>query len=122
MIEQAIADLLGYALRVGLIEDCDRTWAANRLLEALELDNWEEPGTVPERPLEEVLKDILDWAVENGRIEEGTTSRDLFDTELMGTIALCESILAGRGAVLAAAMARGSFSGLERLMVMSRSP
>ena len=86
MIEQAIADLLGYALRVGLIEDCDRTWAANRLLEALELDNWEEPDTVQERPLEEVLKDLLDWAVENGRIEEGTTSRDLFDTELMGRL------------------------------------
>ena len=37
MIEQAIADLLGYALRAGLIEDCDRTWAANRLLAALKL-------------------------------------------------------------------------------------
>ena len=86
MIEQAIVDLLGYALRVGLIEDCDRTWAANRLLEALELDNWEDPGIVRDRPLEEVLKDILDWAVENGRIEEGTTSRDLFDTELMGRL------------------------------------
>ena len=86
MIEQAIADLLGYALRVGLIEDCDRTWAANRLLEALELDNWEEPDTVQERPLEEVLKDLLDWAVENGRMDEGTTSRDLFDTELMGRL------------------------------------
>ena len=86
MIEQAIADLLGYALRVGLIEDCDRVWAANRLLEALKLDNWEEPGTVQNRPLEDILKDILDWAVENGRIEEGTTSRDLFDTELMGRL------------------------------------
>ena len=86
MIEQAIVDLLGYALRVGLIEDCDRTWAVNRLLEALELDNWEDPGIVRDRPLEEVLKDILDWAVENGRIEEGTTSRDLFDTELMGRL------------------------------------
>ena len=55
MIEQAIADLLGYALRVGLIEDCDRVWAANRLLEALKLDNWEEPGTVQNRPLEDIL-------------------------------------------------------------------
>ena len=86
MIEQAIADLLGYALRVGLIEDCDRTWAANRLLEALKLDSWEEPAAVQDRPLEDVLKDLLDWAVENGRIEEGTTSRDLFDTELMGRL------------------------------------
>ena len=86
MIEQAIADLLGYALRVGLIEDCDRTWAANRLLEALKLDNWEEPDTAQDRPLEEILKDLLDWAVENGRIEDGTISRDLFDTELMGRL------------------------------------
>ena len=86
MIEQAIADLLGYALRAGLIEECDRTWAANRLLEALKLDSWEEPAAVQDRPLEEILKDILDWAVENGRIEEGTTSRDLFDTELMGRL------------------------------------
>ena len=86
MIEQAIADLLGYALRVGLIEDCDRTWAANRLLEALKLDSWEEPAAVQDRPLEDILKDLLDWAVENGRIEEGTTSRDLFDTELMGRL------------------------------------
>ena len=39
-----------------------------------------------ERPLEEVLKDLLDWAVENGRMDEGTTSRDLFDTELMGRL------------------------------------
>ena len=86
MIEQAIADLLGYALRTGLIEECDRVWAANRLLEALQLDGWEEPETVQDRPLEEILKDLLDWAVENGRIEEGTTSRDLFDTELMGRL------------------------------------
>ena len=86
MIEQAIADLLGYALRVGLIEDCDRTWAANRLLEALKLDSWEELAAVQDRPLEDILKDLLDWTVENGRIEEGTTSRDLFDTELMGRL------------------------------------
>ena len=86
MIYQAIADLLGYALRTGLIEDCDRTWAANRLLEALKLDSWEEPAAAQDRPLEDILKDLLDWAVENGRIEEGTTSRDLFDTELMGRL------------------------------------
>ncbi|MDY3985333.1 UDP-glucose--hexose-1-phosphate uridylyltransferase [Dysosmobacter sp.] len=86
MIHQAIADLLGYALRAGLIEDCDRTWAANRLLQALGMDSWEEPESVQDRPLEEILKDLLDWAVENGRIEEGTTSRDLFDTELMGRL------------------------------------
>lgn len=86
MIDQAIADLLGYALRTGLIENCDRTWAANRLLQALGLDEWEEPGTSRDRPLEEILKDLLDWTVENGRIGDSAASRDLFDTELMGRL------------------------------------
>ena len=85
-LNQAIADLLAYAIRASLIEECDRVWAANRLLQALELDNWEEPETAQDRPLEEILGDLLDWAVENGRIEDGTTSRDLFDTELMGRL------------------------------------
>ena len=41
MCYQAIEDLLGYALRTGLIEKCDRTWAANRLLQPLGLESWE---------------------------------------------------------------------------------
>ncbi len=86
MIDQAVTDLLGYALRAGLIEECDRIWAANRLLQALELDSWEEARSVQERPLEEILKEILDWAVETGRIQDGTASRDLLDTELMGRL------------------------------------
>ena len=85
MIYQAIADLAAYAVRTGLIEESDRVWAINGLLEDLGLSDWEEP-TSQNRPLEEILKDILDWAVENGRIEDGTTSRDLFDTKLMGRL------------------------------------
>ena len=84
-IYQAIADLVAYAVRTGLIEEADRVWAANGLLEALGLSDWKEPAS-RERALEEILKDILDWAVESGRIEDGTTSRDLFDTKLMGRL------------------------------------
>ena len=36
--------------------------------------------------MEEILKDLLDFAVESGIIEDGVTSRDLFDTELMGRL------------------------------------
>ena len=63
----------------------DRVWAVNCLLEDLGLSDWEEPAA-HDRPLEEILKDILDWAVAEGRIEDGTTSRDLFDTKLMGRL------------------------------------
>ena len=86
MCYQAIEDLLGYALRTGLIEEYDRTWAVNSLLQAMGLDFWEEPQQVKDRPLEDILKELLDDAAARGRIEDDTTSRDLFDTELMGRL------------------------------------
>ena len=86
MSYQAIKDLVGYALRTGLIEEYDRTWAVNSLLQAMGLDSWEEPQQVKDRPLEDILKELLDAAAARGRIEDDTTSRDLFDTELMGRL------------------------------------
>lgn len=86
MSYQAIKDLVGYALRTGLIEEYDRTWAVNSLLQAMGLDSWEEPQQVKDRPLEDILKELLDDAAARGRIEDDTTSRDLFDTELMGRL------------------------------------
>ena len=88
MCYQAIEDLLGYALRTGLTEECDRTWAANRLLHTLGLESWEPPQTVRERPLEDILKELLDDAAARGVIQNDITSRDLFDTELMGILTL----------------------------------
>ena len=86
MSYQAIKDLVGYALRTGLIEEYDRTWAVNSLLQAMGMDSWEEPQQVKDRPLEDILKELLDDAAARGRIEDDTTSRDLFDTELMGRL------------------------------------
>ena len=60
-------------------------WACNGLLEELGLSGWDAPEG-RERSLEEILQDILDWAMEHGRIQDGTTSRDLFDTKLMGRL------------------------------------
>ncbi len=86
MIHTYISQLLQYALEKGLIEPCDRTWAANRLIAALGLDRFDGPDTAEDRPLEDILRDILDWAVEHGVCEPGIGSRDIFDTELMGRL------------------------------------
>ncbi len=86
MIDTYIAELVRYALERGLISADDRTWAANRLMDALGLDHWSNPEPGPVRPLENILRDILDWAVESGRCEPGVASRDLLDTELMGRL------------------------------------
>ena len=66
MSYQAIKDLVGYALRTGLIEEYDRTWAVNSLLQAMGLDSWEEPQQVKDRPLEDILKELLDDAAARG--------------------------------------------------------
>ncbi len=86
MIDTYIAQLVQYALDRGLIDENDRTWACNRLLDALGLDRGTFPAETEQRPLEDILRDILDWAVENGRCEPGVASRDLLDTELMGRL------------------------------------
>ena len=86
MRDQAIKDLVGYAVRTGLIEESDRTWAVNALLETMRLDSWEEPQETQERPLEDILRALLDDAAARGLIHDDVTSRDLFDTELMGRL------------------------------------
>lgn len=85
-IFQSVADLAAYAQRTGLIEETDRVWSVNTLLEDLGLNSWEEPSQTQERPLEEILRDILDWAVAQGQIADTVTQRDLLDTRLMGRL------------------------------------
>ena len=85
MIDQAIADLIGYALHTRLIEPADQVWAVNRLLPALGLDAWEEMPAA-ERPLGDILQGLSDWAAVHHLIEDDQTGRELFDTELMGRL------------------------------------
>ncbi len=78
-----ISSLVKYGLNKGLFEACDRTFIINSLIAVLELDGYtyEEPQ---ELPLEDILKGLLDYAVERGICEDNIVSRDLFDTKLMG--------------------------------------
>ena len=63
MIDEAISKLATYALRAGLIEECERTWAVNTILDALKLDSYTEPGKDWEDiHLAAVLDELLDDA------------------------------------------------------------
>lgn len=88
MIYDSIKKLMTYATEHYLIHPVDRTWATNRILEALHLDEYVEPETAfSDVDLEETLAELLDYAAANGLIEENTTLyRDLFDTKLMGLL------------------------------------
>ena len=85
MIEESIAKLVQYGMEQGLLQEEDRIYAINRILEVLKLDDYQEQEQVPEQPdLEETLNELLDYAAEKGLMEHNSVVyRDLFDTKLM---------------------------------------
>ncbi|MBQ5390634.1 MAG: UDP-glucose--hexose-1-phosphate uridylyltransferase, partial [Clostridia bacterium] len=88
MIFDSIKKLVTYAEEHFLIAPVDRVWATNRILEALDMQEYIEPATeYTDVDLEETLAELLDYAAEKGLIEDNTTAyRDLFDTKLMGLL------------------------------------
>ncbi len=98
MVQNAIRRLVEYGIRTGLTGETDRIYATNQILDVLKLDEYEEAGEPEERAaaagecagdpqgLEEILKELLDYACSQGLIEDSIVYRDLFDTRLMNCL------------------------------------
>ena len=88
MVNRGIKKLVQYGLDTGLITEVDRIYATNQILDVLGLDKYEDPGAIEEPVvLEEVLRELLDFAHETGVLKEDSiTYRDLFDTKLMNCL------------------------------------
>ena len=86
-IYEAIKSLIEYGVRENLIEKEDKIWATNRVLEILSLDGIDlDAQANTDADLEEILKVILDFAVEKGLCEDSVVYKDLFDTKIMGVL------------------------------------
>lgn len=89
MIYEAIKKLVQYGLNTGLIEEADRYYAVNQILDVMKLDEYQEPEEELEQEidLEAVLGELLDYACETGVLKDNSiTYRDLFDTKLMNCL------------------------------------
>ena len=84
-IQQAVSSLVAYGLKNGLLEEADRIYTVNLLLERLGLDSYESAPPL-EADLEQILKAILDYACANGLCQDSVTYRDLFDTKIMNCL------------------------------------
>ena len=93
MITKNITDLVRYGVSCGLVDKADIIYTVNRLLELFGIEEYdgefapEDFAFVKpkEFPLEEVLKEMLDYAAANGLLQDDTVVyRDLFDTKIMG--------------------------------------
>ena len=84
--------LAAYGLKTELIQKEDLIFVKNQLLAALALDGFENQEQAEALPdvevsdLEEILKGLLDFAVEKNLIGDSIVYRDLFDTKLMSIL------------------------------------
>lgn len=88
MITRIINELIQYGLKNGLIDEADKVYTTNRLLELFNLSSYT-PGDISDsvRPIDEILEDALNYAADNGFLEDDSiTTKDLFDTKIMGLL------------------------------------
>ena len=85
MINKYVCELIEYGIKRGLINEFDRNYATNLILDILKLDEFIEEKTEG-LSLENILKNILDYACDKGLIDNNIVERDLFDTKIMNTL------------------------------------
>lgn len=85
-MDKLISELVSYGMENGLINVEDKVYVLNRLLELFNKKDftWSEEAV---RPVHLILEDMMIHALEQGIMEDDTiTTKDLFDTKIMGLI------------------------------------
>ena len=81
-INYLITELINYGTERGLVDELDRTYTVNRLLEILGLDEYEKPAEqIVPRKIHLILEDFIAL---KGNLTNA--QKDLYDTSLMGVI------------------------------------
>lgn len=86
-INTEINRLLNFAIQHELMQEEDRHYACNRLLDVLQVHDFQ-PIVIDEQLdiATSILENMLDYAVVAGLIEDTITERDLFDTRIMDCV------------------------------------
>lgn len=83
----AVKALVDHVMEKGLIEECERIWAENTILDVIGADAPVDIEVPEGAGLSELLDAITDDAYKRGILKENSiVYRDLFDTEIMGRL------------------------------------
>lgn len=85
-MDRLISELVSYGMTNELIAEDDKVYVINRLLELFDKKDfvWSDEKV---RSIHMILADMMKYAIEKGIMEDETiTSKDLFDTKIMGLI------------------------------------
>ncbi len=88
MVDEAVEKLVQYGIEQGLIQECEKTYTLNQILEVIGKDDFmPSEKEFKDVELAPVLDELLDYAYENGVMKEnGIVYRDLFDTKIMNCL------------------------------------
>ncbi len=86
MLSESIAALVRYGIDTGLTPECEKIYTTNLLLDLFHEEDYEEPASVPEEPLETILQKLLNEACARELIPNSIAYRDLFDTRIMNCL------------------------------------
>ncbi|MCR5747143.1 MAG: UDP-glucose--hexose-1-phosphate uridylyltransferase [Lachnospiraceae bacterium] len=92
--DASIKRLVDYGINTGLIEEDERIYATNLILDVMDLDSYDEDTESLEEnkyedtgdELEDILGDLINDAVSRKVINDDQVSKDLFDTKLMNCL------------------------------------
>ena len=91
--DNAVRNLVEYGIYTGLIDEAERIYSTNLILDVMGLDSYEEAEdySMPDLSergdaLEKILEALINDAISRGVTEDDQVSRDLFDTKLMNCI------------------------------------
>ena len=86
--DENVKRLVQYGIESGLVPEEERIYTTSQLLELFGEEEYTEPETeFKDVDLEEVLEELLDYAVEKGVLKENSVVyRDLFDTKIMNCL------------------------------------
>ncbi len=87
MINRLINELVAYGIREHLVDEDDRVFVTNNLLDLFKQAEFDKEEIKEERVLADILKDMCDFALKEGIIDDDSvTATDLFDTKIMGLL------------------------------------
>lgn len=87
MICSYIQRLIDYSVGNGLVDKVDEIVIRNMLMDTLRVYDWHtQDYGKNDMSIDDILEKLVDYACENGLIEDTCANRDLFDTKLMGIV------------------------------------
>lgn len=86
MLDLYINQLIEYAISSGLIDEDERYYSINRILQIFDKTSFTDPKVEGIPSLDVILTNLIQEAIKDGLVSDSITEQDLFDTKVMDAV------------------------------------